>query len=302
MTGIICINKEKDITSFGVVARVRGITREKKAGHTGTLDPMATGVLPIMLGGATRFLDYLPDSDKGYRAGFLLGKTTDTLDITGTVMSEKSVNAGIDDVENALKGFRGTIEQVPPMYSAVSVDGNRLYDLARRGEVVERKSRQVEIKRLELCTQLCKPDKNEYVIDVVCSKGTYIRTLIDDIGTVLGCGAVMTELERTLAMGFTLDDCTTVSELQSRKDNEQSFDDLLVGVEEILAPYDSVFVSEAQARRFSNGGALDLDRIRKKLTDGIYRVYSSNGVFLGLGECCCERNELGVKRLLVRRD
>ena len=131
MTGIICINKGKDITSFGVVSKVRGITCEKKAGHTGTLDPMATGVLPIMLGGATRFLNYLPDSDKGYRARFLLGKTTDTLDITGEVTGEYDVAASIDDVESALAPFRGEIEQIPPMYSAVSVDGQRLYDLAR---------------------------------------------------------------------------------------------------------------------------------------------------------------------------
>jgi tRNA pseudouridine55 synthase len=123
MTGIICINKDKDITSFGVVAKIRGITREKKAGHTGTLDPMATGVLPIMLGGATRFLNYLPDSDKGYRAEFMLGKTTDTLDITGNVTGEYEVNVSLADVEAALDDFKGEIEQVPPMYSAVSVDG-----------------------------------------------------------------------------------------------------------------------------------------------------------------------------------
>ena len=151
MTGIICINKDKDITSFGVVAKIRGITNKKKAGHTGTLDPMATGVLPIMLGGATRFLNYLPDSDKGYRAEFMLGKTTDTLDITGNVMDEYEVNVSLADVEAALDDFKGEIEQVPPMYSAVSVDGQRLYDLARRGIEVERQARKVEIKSLSLC-------------------------------------------------------------------------------------------------------------------------------------------------------
>lgn len=298
MTGILCINKDKDITSFGVVAKVRGITGERKAGHTGTLDPMATGVLPVMLGGATRFLDYLPDSDKGYRAGFVLGKTTDTLDITGKVTGECEVNVSRADVESALEKFKGVIKQIPPMYSAVSVDGKRLYDLARQGVEVERQARTVEIKSLELVDEI----NGEYVIDVVCSKGTYIRTLIDDLGRELGCGAVMTSLERTLAMGFTSEDCVTLGELQQRRDNNQGFDDLLINIEKILEPYDKAYVSEAQAKRFSNGGALALDRIRKRLTDGLYRVYSPDGEFLGLGECSTEKGELAVKRLLVKRD
>lgn len=298
MTGIICINKDKDITSFGVVAKVRGITREKKAGHTGTLDPMATGVLPVMLGGATRFLDYLPDSDKGYRAGFMLGKTTDTLDITGAVTGEYEVSVTDEQVRNVLEKFRGVISQVPPMYSAVSVDGKRLYDLARQGIEVERQARQVEIKKLELVG--C--ENGEYIIDVVCTKGTYIRTLIDDIGRELGCGAVMTGLTRTLAMGFTLEDSVTLDELQRRRDEELPFDDIIMDIEKMFEPYDRVTVSEAQSKRFSNGGALALERIRKKLTDGIYRVYSPDGLFLGLGECSTEKQELSVKRLLVRRD
>lgn len=298
MTGIICISKDKDITSFGVVAKVRGITREKKAGHTGTLDPMATGVLPVMMGGATRFLDYLPDSDKGYRAGFVLGKTTDTLDITGEVTGEYEVNAGKEDVETVLDKFRGVISQIPPMYSAVSVDGKRLYDLARQGIEVERSAREVEIKKLELVSA----DDNEYVIDVICSKGTYIRTLIDDIGRELGCGAAMTSLERTLAMGFEAKDCVTLAELQRRRDNDLGFDDLLIDIEKILEPYASVYVSEAQARRFYNGGALALDRIRKRLDTGLYRVYSPDGTFLGLGEADLNKGELAVKRLLVKRD
>lgn len=298
MTGIICINKDKDITSFGVVAKVRGITREKKAGHTGTLDPMATGVLPVMLGGATRFLDYLPDSDKGYRAGFMLGKTTDTLDITGTVTGEYEVSVTDEQVCNVLEKFRGVISQVPPMYSAVSVDGKRLYDLARQGIEVERQARQVEIKKLELVD--C--ENGEYTIDVVCTKGTYIRTLIDDIGRELGCGAVMTGLTRTLAMGFTLEDSVTLDELQRRRDEGLPFDDIVMDIEKMFEPYDRVSVSEAQSKRFSNGGALALERIRKKLTDGIYRVYSPDGLFLGLGECSTEKQELSVKRLLVRRD
>lgn len=297
MTGIICINKEKDITSFGVVAKCRGILKEKKAGHTGTLDPMATGVLPVMLGGATRFLNFLPQSDKGYRAGFVLGKTTDTLDITGEVLCEAEVSSTAEDILALLPKFRGKIMQVPPMYSAKSVDGVRLYDLARQGIEIDREACEVEIKKLELVGE----ENGEYFIDVLCSKGTYIRSLIDDIGRELGCGAVMTSLERTQAMGFTLENCVTLSQLQERKDNGLGFDDLIIGVEEIFKDYQRVFVSPAQAKRFSNGGALDLKRIKKQPpVDEAVSVYSFDNKFLGLG--ISDGSELKVLRLLSNRD
>ena len=299
MTGIICINKQKDITSFGVVAKVRGITKEKKAGHTGTLDPMATGVLPVMLWGATRFLNYIADSDKGYRATFSLGITTDTLDITGNILSQSSVDASPQDVENVLEKFRGNIMQTPPMFSAKSVDGVRLYDLARQGVEVERKPCPVEIKRLELIE--ASADDNRYVIDVLCSKGTYIRSLIDDIGKALGCGAVMTALERTMAMGFTLGDCVTIEQLQARKDDGVGFDDIVIDAEEILSNYQAIAVSQAQSTRFSNGGALDINRIKAKICkDTLYRVYSHDGVFLGLGMATDQ--EIRVEKLLTKRD
>lgn len=298
MTGIICVNKEKDITSFGVCAKMRGILKEKKVGHTGTLDPMATGVLPIMIGGATRFLDYLPESDKGYRAVFVLGKTTDTLDITGTVTAENDVNASKADVESVLAQFKGRIMQTPPMYSAVSVNGKRLYDLARQGIEVEREKREVEIKNLELAD--CNEAENEYTIDVLCTKGTYIRTLIDDIGRVLGCGAVMTSLVRTYAMGFTLDDCKTLAQLQLLKNSGEGFDSVLLPLEKALGAYDKVTVSPAQSNRFKNGGALDLVRVKKQLNaDEIYRVYSSDGDFLGLGKA--DDSQLMVEKLFVNK-
>lgn len=298
MTGIICVNKEKDITSFGVCAKMRGILKEKKVGHTGTLDPMATGVLPIMIGGATRFLDYLPESDKGYRAVFVLGKTTDTLDITGTVTAENEVNASKADVESVLTQFKGRIMQTPPMYSAVSVNGKRLYDLARQGIEVEREKREVEIKSLELAD--CNEAENEYTIDVLCTKGTYIRTLIDDIGRVLGCGAVMTSLVRTYAMGFTLDDCKTLAQLQLLKDRGEGFDSVLLPLEKALGAYDKVVVSPAQSNRFKNGGALDLVRLKKQLNaDEIYRVYSSDGDFLGLGKAV--ETQLKVEKIFVNK-
>lgn len=298
MTGIICVNKEKDITSFGVCAKMRGILKEKKVGHTGTLDPMATGVLPIMIGGATRFLDYLPESDKGYRAVFVLGKTTDTLDITGTVTAENEVNASKADVESVLAQFKGRIMQTPPMYSAVSVNGKRLYDLARQGIEVEREKREVEIKSLELAD--CNENENEYTIDVLCTKGTYVRTLIDDIGRVLGCGAVMTSLVRTYAMGFTLDDCKTLAQLQLLKDSGAGFESVLLPLEKALGAYDKVVVSPAQSNRFKNGGALDLVRVKKQLNaDEIYRVYSSDGDFLGLGKAV--ETQLKVEKLFVNK-
>lgn len=299
MTGIICVNKEKDITSFGVVAKLRGITGEKKAGHTGTLDPMATGVLPVMFGGATRFLNFLPDSDKGYRATFKLGMTTDTLDITGEVTSQSEVAVNSTDVKNAMRDFVGVIDQIPPMFSAKSVDGVRLYDLAREGKTVEREACKVEIKELELVAF----DETEHIyqIDVLCSKGTYIRSLIDDIGKKLGCGAVMTELVRTKAMGFDLSDCVTLAELQERKDSGKGFDDVLIDIERMFDCYKKVRVSPAQSTRFFNGGALDINRVQKNIMpDEICAVYSDKNEFLGLGQRQVE--ELKVLRVLSVRE
>lgn len=299
MTGIICVNKEKDITSFGVVAKLRGITGEKKAGHTGTLDPMATGVLPVMFGGATRFLNFLPDSDKGYRATIKLGMTTDTLDITGEVTSQSEVAVNSTDVKNAMRDFVGVIDQIPPMFSAKSVDGVRLYDLAREGKTVEREACKVEIKELELVAF----DETEHIyqIDVLCSKGTYIRSLIDDIGKKLGCGAVMTELVRTKAMGFDLSDCVTLEELQERKDSGKGFDDVLIDIERMFDCYKKVRVSPAQSTRFFNGGALDINRVQKNIMpDEICAVYSDKNEFLGLGQRQVE--ELKVLRVLSVRE
>lgn len=295
MTGIICINKPQGITSFGVCAKVRGITGEKKCGHTGTLDPMAQGVLPIMLGGATRFLDFLPESDKAYRASFMLGKTTDTLDITGTVTAEYEVNVRKAEVEAALSDFRGKIKQLPPMYSAVSVNGERLYDLARKGIEVERAEREIEIKKLELIGE----ENGEYVIDVLCSKGTYIRSLIDDLGRKLGCGAVMTALTRTAAMGFTLDDCVTLEELQEKKDSGICIADLLLPLDKALWAYEKINVTAPQGIRFKNGGALDLGRLKVRPEQGeLCRVYSG-GEFLGLG--IADGEELKIRRIFIEK-
>lgn len=216
MNGIICVNKPKNWTSFDVVAKFRGIARTKKCGHTGTLDPMATGVLPILLGNATKLSSLIPDSDKGYCAGFQLGVTTDTLDCTGTVLSSVPVQVSAQQLETALESFRGTISQVPPMYSAVQVNGRRLYDLARSGQTVERPSRTVTIHQLNLLDY--DPKTGEGKLEVFCSKGTYIRSLVDDLGKALGCGGMLTSLVRSQANGFILDDCLTLEECQRLAD------------------------------------------------------------------------------------
>ena len=293
MTGFVFLDKEEGITSFIGAAKMRRIFSEKKAGHTGTLDPMATGVLPIALGHATRFIELIPSHDKAYRATFLLGKTTDTLDITGAVLTENEVTAKKEDVEKALSKFRGEISQLPPMYSAIKKNGVRLYELARQGIEIERESRQVKIYSLELVSS--DEEKNEYTIDVECSSGTYIRSLISDIGDELSCGAVMTSLRRTKANGVSIDKCYTVEQLQKMKD-EGRLSEALTRVDEFLT-YPKLKVSAPQARRFSNGGALDTGRFGGKKEPGLYCVYSPENEFLGIGEIDSEVTELSPKRV-----
>ena len=294
MTGIICIDKPQGMTSFAVCSRLRKIFGEKKVGHAGTLDPLATGVLPVMIGGATKFLSYLPEHDKGYLAEFELGKTTDTLDITGNLTGEFPVNCSDEQVRYAIESFKGKIMQVPPMYSAVSVGGKRLYELARSGVEVERQSREIEIKKLDMLPK----NGDYYVIDVLCSKGTYIRSLIDDIGKKLGTGAVMTSLCRTQACGFSLADCNDLESLFAAKEAGEDMQKYLLPVENVFLQFEKLTVSQAQSIRFKNGGALDAERIKSPIAESsVYRVCSPNGEFLGLG--MEENSQLKVKRLLV---
>ena len=306
MTGLLLLDKPPAITSFSAVARARRILGVKKAGHTGTLDPMATGVLPILLGGATRFAEFLPSHDKAYLAGFRLGLRTDTLDITGEVIEEKPVHVTRDDVERALAQFRGKIQQVPPMVSALKVDGVRLYDLARRGIEVEREARAVEFYALELadecrCGLQAARDKNffndpgrlqaaptDYALYAECSAGTYIRSLIDDLGRALGCGAAMTSLRRVKANGYGIERCATLEQLERGEAK-------LIPLDEVLAAYPAVTVTPAQALRFRNGGALDLARVTLTGEGELHRVYGEQ--FLGLGRV--KAGELTVARLLV---
>ncbi len=296
MNGFVYVDKPEGITSFVVSAKIRRLFGIKKAGHTGTLDPMATGVLPIAIGHATRFIELIPSHDKAYRAKFILGKTTDTLDITGRVTGEYEVNCNKDDVENVIADFRGEIEQIPPMYSAIKKDGVRLYDLARQGIEIERESRKVTIYALGLVSY-CE-DTAEYEIDCECSSGTYIRTLIADIGEKLGCGATMTSLRRTKANGVSIDKCYTFQELEKLRD-EGNIEKALESVDSLVV-YDKIKVTQAQAKRFSNGGELDCSRFGGKKKPGLYRVYSQEGQFLGVGEIDENITQLSVKRVYVK--
>lgn len=292
MTGFIILDKPEGITSFIGGAIVRRVTGEKKTGHTGTLDPIATGVLPVAVGGnAPRFIELLPSHDKGYRASFKLGTTTDTLDITGTVLSTCDKIPDEDEVKKAISHFQGAIEQLPPMYSAIKKDGKRLYELARQGIEVEREKRIVTIYSCEFVSF----ENGEYTIDVKCSKGTYIRSLISDIGEMLGCGAVMTALRRTLSNGFSIDEAHTEDVLKGAEDITK----FLIPVDKALEAYPAIKVSEAQAKRFRNGGELDAARLHTKLTPSLYRVYSPDNKFLGLGEYRENETNLFVKRVFV---
>lgn len=294
MTGFVFLDKDEDMTSFFAASRLRRVFSTKKVGHTGTLDPMATGVLPVAVGGATRFIDFIPDSDKAYRARFLLGKTTDTLDITGQVLTESEVKVKREEIEKLLPLFIGEIFQVPPMYSALKKDGVRLYELARQGIEIEREKRKITVYALSLTDY---EGDNEFEIEVSCSKGTYIRTLIDDIGRQLGCGAVMTKLCRTKANGVDIADCIKLQELKILSEKGEA-EKALHGVDSIL-PYESLTVTDNQARRFSNGGELDTQRLKITPEEGIYKVYSHSGDFLGLGEITADKTQLKVKRVYV---
>ena len=216
MNGILCVNKPQDFTSFDVVAKLRGILQMKRLGHGGTLDPMATGVLPVFVGSATKACDIMPDNTKSYRAGFRLGAVSDTQDVWGEVRECSDMAVSREDIEAVIPDFTGKIMQLPPMYSAVQVNGQRLYDLARQGIEVERQAREIEVDSLVL--ESYDSVSREGVLSIACGKGTYIRTIISDIGEKLGCGGIMTSLVRTSSGGFFLDDCHSFEEIQCARD------------------------------------------------------------------------------------
>lgn len=296
MTGFICFDKPKNITSFSAVGILKRLTHEKKTGHTGTLDPMATGVLPVAFGGATRFIELFDTHDKAYEAKIKLGMTTDTLDITGKVLSRYEPNIGRNELLSALEGFVGEIKQLPPMYSAIKKDGVRLYELARKGIEIQREERRVTVYSIE-CLRFDE-ENQEFTIAVECSAGTYIRSLSSDIGEKLGCGATLTELRRTKALGFTERDCVTEEEIKKLAEQGR-INEVLISVEDALR-YEKVTVSEKQAIRFHNGGYLETERITASLKpEAYYKIYSPSGDFVGIGEVSSDGAQLNVKRVYM---
>lgn len=289
MNGIICVNKQGGWTSFDVVAKMRGIAKTRKIGHAGTLDPMATGVLPLFFGAATKLCDMLPDEKKGYRAEFRLGMTTDTLDRTGITLTVQQSQVTLAQLQAVLPQFTGDILQFPPMYSAVQIDGKRLYDLARQGKEVARTARPVCINRLELVHFNEKSQSGTLLVE--CSKGTYIRSLVDDIGRALGCGAVLWQLQRYLAGQFVLSDCYRLVELDYHAKNG-GLQSLLRPIDSALQEYPKITLSSAQVPMFCNGVKLDLNRVHHQPVAGYQRVYSHDQIFLGLARCDFEQEQL----------
>ncbi len=279
LNGILCLHKDLEMTSFLCCAILRRLLGVKKVGHAGTLDPNATGTLPLLIGRATKALDFLPTHDKRYTATLRFGAVSDTLDIWGNVEETGAPIPTRAAVEAALPAFRGDIRQIPPMTSALKKDGVRLYELARRGIEIEREARPVTVYALEIITY--DEPTGTLSLDCRCSKGTYIRSICDDLGRALGCGAVMTALCRTEAAGFSLADAITVDDARSLAESEE-LQTRILPIESAFIPYPAVTVTAPQATRFRNGGALALERL-KTAVDGLCRVYAPDGVFLGLG-------------------
>ena len=286
--GILNISKEAGYTSFDVVAVVRGIFRQKKVGHTGTLDPMATGVLPVALGKATKVCGMITDWDKEYTAELLLGRTTDTLDTTGEVTGgdPDAVNSLTEkEITDAVNRYTGEIDQIPPMYSALKKDGRRLYDIARSGQVVERESRKVTIHRIEVLDITLPVVK----IKVLCSKGTYIRTLCDDIGRDLGCGGCMQSLIRSAVGPFNLDNAVTLDEIRHLRDegHEDKLYDYLMSIDTVFKNLPALTVTQEAEKKLLNGNKLSYDDFTETLSDSSakeYRIYHKGNSFAAIYE------------------
>lgn len=294
MNGVLCINKPEGYTSFDVIARLRGMTKTRKIGHTGTLDPMATGVLPVLFGRAAKACDMLPDQNKRYTAVMRLGVVTDTQDRTGAVLQKGTVTATLAQVEAVLEHFRGIQMQTPPMYSAVQVGGVRLYDLARRGIEVERPARQIEVSMLELLS--ADEAENLYTLDIACSKGTYIRTICHDIGQRLGCGAVLESLCRTEACGFMLSDCLTLDEVQSLADAGE-VEARLMPTEMLFSGLPKLYLTAQQSHYFFNGVRLDTHNLDIAAESDMLCVYDENRRFRAIARTDRQEGRLRMLKL-----
>ncbi|MDO5398156.1 MAG: tRNA pseudouridine(55) synthase TruB [bacterium] len=285
MNGIIIVDKPRGSSSHDMVSLMRRLTRIRRIGHTGTLDPMATGVLPLCIGCATKAADMLTLSDKCYRAEMILGRTTSTLDSEGEVLDEHEVNVTEEEIRKAVKSFEGEIEQVPPMYSAIKQNGKKLYELAREGIEVERKARRVTINSIDIL----EINGKRIVFEVSCSKGTYIRTLCDDIGKKLGTGAYMSALRRIKTGCFTIDEAYTVEELTELAENGR-LEERLRNVDTLFSDYDEIHLNEKQTKSIMNGVRMSW---RGKYEGEMLRLYDNNGRFI-----CISQIEDGKLKLI----
>lgn len=297
--GIMNVYKEAGYTSHDVVARLRGICKQKKIGHTGTLDPDAVGVLPVCLGNGTKLCALLTDKSKEYIAEFRLGITTDTQDISGQVLETKEVLVSGDEVEAAILSFQGEQQQVPPMYSAIKVHGKKLYELAREGREVEREPRPITIAEIQILEQ----NHPQYKIRVTCSKGTYIRTLCHDIGQALGCGAVMTSLVRTRVDKFCVDEAYTLDELE-RLSLEGHLSEVIIPVEEMFSDLPGVSTKAEADIALHNGNQLRKGMLFEKDQipggeDKTFRIYDSAGRFCGVYQYCPESGFLKPLKMFL---
>ena len=275
MNGILLIDKSAGWTSSDVVVKLKGVLHQRRIGHAGTLDPMATGLLTVFVGRATRAVEFAEAHDKRYTAHLRLGTVTDTQDITGTVLAQNEANVTADELRAVLARFLGEQEQTPPMYSAIKVNGKKLYEIARAGGTAERKPRRIRIDALSLIGE----DAGDWVLDVSCSKGTYIRALCDDIGAALGCGGCMSALRRTAAGEFTVDAAHTLDEVIAAA-NSGNVEELLIPVDTLFAAHPAWRADAAAERRIRCGNEVKA----AGLADGEYRVYSAEtGEFLMLG-------------------
>lgn len=292
VSGIILLDKPKGFSSNAALQKVRWLLNAEKAGHTGSLDPLATGVLPLCFGEATKFSQYLLDADKGYETLMQLGVTTTTADAEGDVLEEREVTVGRAEIEEALPAFRGPISQIPPMYSALKRDGQPLYKLARAGEVVEREPRSVTISRLELLAL----EGTQARLDVACSKGTYIRTLVEDLGHVLGCGAHVAELRRTQAGPFSLAQTVTLEQLEQvhADGGNEAVDQFLLPSDSGLEHWPLVHFTEHSAFYWLHGQPV---RAPDAPQFGMVRVQDHNGRFIGIGEVS-EDGRIAPRRLI----
>lgn len=293
MNGVINIIKNTGMTSFDVVARVRKITKEKKVGHTGTLDPEASGVLPICLGKATKIIDYMMENEKAYRVSFKLGIVTDTYDLEGKIIREEDAsNVGKEEIIRVISNFIGNIKQVPPMYSALKQNGVKLYELARKGIEVKREARDITIYKIENIDI-----QDEICMDVYCSKGTYIRSLCFDIGEELGVGATMTKLCRIKNGNFTLENGLNIDDL-----NEENVKQRIISIEEALCRFDKIVVNNKFTKLLVNGVRVYDKRLCKDIikNNKLYRVYDDLNTFIGLGR----KDDSGFKieKLLIEKN